>query len=259
MSETTKVTSRWEDEWRVLRVRLSAPPGNILDQEMIAGLSEAIGEVAQVPECALVVFEGEGENFSFGASIQEHRPPEVTDLLGDFHAFLRTLLDLDVPTASLVRGRCLGGGLELASACDFLFAAEDAELGFPEIRLGLFAPAASALLPHKLGATRAAQLLLTGNPVLGSEAVTAGLATMVMPEARLEADFEAWLRGSLLKRSSAALRLATQAARTPWKQRFFEDLATLEGLYLETATELPDAREGIDAFLAKRRPVWAHR
>lgn len=259
MSESEKVTSRWEDEWRVLRVRLSAPPGNILDREMVAGLEEAVAEVAQVPECALVVFEGAGENFSFGASIQEHRPPAVTDLLGDFHSFLRSLLDLDVPTACLVRGRCLGGGLELAAACDFLFAAEDAELGFPEIRLGVFAPAASALLPHKLGATRAAELLLTGSSLAGADARAMGLATLVFPEPRLEAGFEAWLRATLLKRSSAALRLATRAVRLPWKQRFFEDLAKLEGLYLEQAADLPDAREGIDAFLEKRRPVWSHR
>ena len=233
MSESDKVSTRWEDEWRVLRVRLGAPPGNILDRAMVAGLAEAVEEAGQVPECALVVFEGEGEHFSYGASIQEHRPPAVTDLLGDFHSFLRSLLDLDVPTAALVRGRCLGGGLELATAC--------------------------ALLPHKVGATRAAELLLTGATVPGSEARGLGLATLVFDEARLEPGFEAWLRGTLLKHSSAALRLATQAARLPWKRRFFEDLATLEGLYLEQAAELPDAREGIDAFLEKRRPVWSHR
>lgn len=259
MSDAPKVTSGWEDEWRVRRVRLATPPGNVIDRQMIAELGEAIEEVSQVPECALVLFEGEGENFSYGASIQEHRPPEVAELLGDFHSFLRTLLDLDVPTAALVRGRCLGGGLELAAACDFMFVAEDAELGFPEIRLGVFAPAASALLPHKLAGTRAMELLLTGNPIPGSEARDAGLATLVLPEPRLAAGFEAWLRASLLRHSSAALRLATRAARLTWKDRFFQDLAKLEGMYLEEAAELADAREGIDAFLEKRRPVWAHR
>ena len=254
-----KISARWEDEWRVLRLRLQAPPGNILDREMIGELRQAAAEARQVAECALVLFEGEGDHFSYGASIPEHRPPEVVQLLAEFHGLLGFLLSLDVPLGALVRGRCLGGGLELVALCDVVFAADDAELGLPEIRLGVFPPAAAALLPHRIGAGRAAKWILSGTSWSAERAQQAGLVSQVLPEAGLQAGFEKWLRATLLEYSSSSLRLATRAARLPWKERFLRDLERTESLYLDELLHHDDAREGIEAFLEKRKPAWSHR
>src|SRR4029453_16522162 len=118
--------------------------------------------IGEHPHLKLVTFEGAGADFSFGASIPEHAPAEIGRVLPEAHALIYALLDLPVVTAALVRGRCLGGGFEIALACDFIFAEQSAVFGLPEIALGVFPPAASALLPARVGTARATGASVTG-------------------------------------------------------------------------------------------------
>jgi len=156
-----------------------------------------------------------------------------------------------------VRGLCLGGGLELASAGHLIFAAPDAELGQPEIKLAVFAPAASCLLPERIGQARADDLLLSGRTVSGTEAQVLGLVTATAddPEAAALAYFDQHLGGL----SAPALRLAVQAARMGFVERVREKLARVEEYYLQDLMAKHDPVEGLTAFMERRPPVWKHR
>src|SRR5262245_54712676 len=112
--------------------RLFHPKGNIITTEIIAALSAAVDSMPDYPRLKLITIEGDGHDFSFGASVPEHVPGDIERVLPAMHRLIYAWLDLPVVTAAIVRGRCLGGGFELAMACDFMFASEDSTLGLPE-------------------------------------------------------------------------------------------------------------------------------
>jgi cyclohexa-1,5-dienecarbonyl-CoA hydratase len=155
-----------------------------------------------------------------------------------------------------VRGQCLGGGLELALAGHLIFAAPEARLGQPEIKLGVFAPAASCLLPEWIGPARAHDLLISGRSISGTEAAAIGLVTAVAADPA-----DAALRyfsEHLAGKSASALRHAVSAARLGYVARIDERLALAEHRYLDELIATRDPVEGLEAFLAKRPPKWNH-
>lgn len=238
------------------RVTLATPKANILDMEKTARLS-AIFEAAQrdVGLKALIL-EGEGPNFSFGASVEEHLPERFEAMISGFHALFGRILDASVVTLAAVRGQCLGGGLELASFCNRLVVAPDARLGQPEIVLGVFAPVASVALVERIGRGRAEDLCLSGRALDAEEALRIGLADEIADdpgEAAL-----AWARKYLLPRSASSLRLAVRALRGGFATRFRDELQQAERLYVEELMYTMDANEGLRAFLEKRAPVWSN-
>jgi cyclohexa-1,5-dienecarbonyl-CoA hydratase len=144
----------------------------------------------------------------------------------------------------------------LVLACDLVLAEETARLGAPEIKLAVFPPAATAVLPARIGAGPAAALVLTGATWTGKAAAAAGLVTRTASEGELETALSSWLQEDFLPRSPAALRHAARAARRPLQRALAEDLPELERRYLEELMAEPDAVEGIRAFLEKRPPRW---
>ena len=239
--------------------RLFHPKGNIVTGAMIGALTQALDSLAQSAHLKLVTIEGVGADFSFGASIEEHAPGEIGRVLPAMHALVHTLLDFPAVTAAIVRGRCLGGGFELALACDFIFAERTATFGLPEIALGVFPPAAAALLPLRVGAARAASAILTGAPRPAEEWLRLGLVEQVSDAGALESDVNRWFETQLRPRSAAALRHATAAARLGLRQHIGAILPELERLYLGDLMATEDAAEGIAAFLARRAPRWTDR
>jgi cyclohexa-1,5-dienecarbonyl-CoA hydratase len=239
--------------------RLFDPKGNIITAEMIGALGQALETLAQNPHLKLVTFEGAGADFSFGASIPEHAPGEIDRVLPQAHALIHALLVLPAVTAAVVRGRCLGGGFEIALACDFIFAERSAVFGLPEIALGVFPPAASALLPPRIGTARATSAILTGKTISSADAWQSGLLELVAEEGTVDAAVDRWFDAYLRKKSAAALRHAAAAARLSLRQHVMAILPELERLYLNDLMQTEDAAEGIAAFLGKREPRWIDR
>lgn len=253
----TRITRNETDDGAVWRVELAAAPANVLDLAMIEQLSELFREAAAAASLKAVVISGQGEHFSYGASVPEHAPDTVREMLSALHGAARALLETDVPLIACVRGACLGGGLELAILADRLFATPDAKFGQPELSLGVFAPIGSALLPRIIGARQAADLLLTGRTISATEAHALGLVHELTDDPGAAA--LSWAREHLSTKSASSLRLATRAARRVWLGPFLEDLAALEELYLSDLCGSHDGNEGISAFLEKRTPRWEHR
>lgn len=246
-----------ERDRRVLRLRLARPKANIIDAATIGALRTALAENRDDHQLKAAVLDHEGPHFSFGASIQEHMPAEIGAMLKGFHTLLGELLDYPVPVLAVVRGQCLGGGLELASACGPMFVAADAQLGQPEIRIGMFAPAASCILPERIGQAGAEELLLSGRSLTAEQAWTLGLAIEVATDP--EAAALAWIDTHLMPKSGVALRFALQAARRPFAERIKARFLEVERLCLDGLMNTHDATEGLFAFLEKRQPKWEDR
>jgi cyclohexa-1,5-dienecarbonyl-CoA hydratase len=240
-------------------IRISHPTGNIITMEMMSALRAALSSAQENPHLKLITIEGAGSDFSFGASIPEHTLAEIDHALPEMHQVVYDLLDAPAVTAAMVRGRCLGGGFELALACDFIFASDDAVIGLPEIALGVFAPAASVLLPARVGAAAATRALLTGEARPAAEWFARGLIEFVVSEASLPAEVDRWFDLHLAPRSAAALRHAASAARLPIVESARTLLPKMERLYLKDLMHTADAVEGISAFLEKRAPSWIDR
>jgi cyclohexa-1,5-dienecarbonyl-CoA hydratase len=254
----TEPVKAWlERDGALLRVRLARPKANLVDAAMIAALRSACVEYREHTGLRAVLLDAEGPHFSFGASVEEHLADRCAGMLASLHALILTMLEFPAPILVVVRGQCLGGGLELALAGGSIFAAPDAQLGQPEMKLGVFAPAASCLLPYRVNQPDAEDLLFSGRSISGEAAKAIGLVQVIAadPEAAALAYFDA----HLAPKSAATLACALAAARSAYiadvRRRLFE----VERLYLDRLMQTRDANEGLAAFLAKRQPRWEHR
>ena len=244
-----------EDTKRVT-LRFAHPKGNIITDALVGQLRQALEDVSQSTSLRLLVIEGEGRDFSFGANIPEHAPGAIEHSLPLFHALILDLLAMPVPTAAVVRGRCIGGGFEIALACDFIFAADDAMFALPEIKLGVFAPFATVLLPKRVGLAAATSALLTGEARTAAEWKSLGLIELIAPADGLAAAVDAWFNATLAQHSAEALRHAVRALRASISEAAAREIPEIERLYLKDAMRSHDASEGIEAFLEKRVPRW---
>ena len=242
---------------RLLRLRLDRPKANVIDAEMIAALDAAFAGVAENPDILAVLLDHAGAHFSFGASVEEHLPERCAAMIEALHALIKRMLACPVPILVAVRGQCLGGGLEVAMAGSLIFVAPDARLGQPEIKLAVFAPAASCLLPRLVARGHAEDLLYSGRSISGARAAEIGLALAADPDP--EAAALAYFDDHLAGLSASSLRLAVEAARAPFRDQVAADLDRVEALYLERLMGTRDAVEGLQAFIEKRPAKWEHR
>jgi cyclohexa-1,5-dienecarbonyl-CoA hydratase len=239
-----------------LKLTLDKPKGNVLDASLTKALGAALEKAAGDASLRAVILDAAGNDFCFGASVEEHLPNQVAAMLSGFHRVLKQALALPVPLLVAVQGRCLGGGLELALACSRIFAGPSAMLGQPELKLGVFAPAASALLPERVGPHAAEELLVTGRTVGAEEALKLRLVDELCPGNPAEAA-AGWVEKHLLPMSKSSLRLAVKAARFGRAAELSRRLDALERMYLDELMATADAVEGLNAFLQKRPPRWS--
>jgi cyclohexa-1,5-dienecarbonyl-CoA hydratase len=242
---------------RVLRLTLDRPKPNLIDMAMADAIRDALAENRDRPELMAVLLDHSGDHFSYGASIPEHLPESCAEMLGGMHACVNAMVGFPLPILVAVRGWCLGGGLEIASAGTLIFAAPGARLGQPEIRLAVFAPAAGVLLPERIGQPQADALLLSGEPVDAERARALGLVHAIADDPTEAA--LAWFDRNLADKSAVAIRAATRAARRGYVERIAEKLQWVEEFYLKELMAHEDPVEGLRAFMEKREPTWKHR
>jgi cyclohexa-1,5-dienecarbonyl-CoA hydratase len=242
----------------VARITLRHPPLNIIDIPMMEELDHALARAHSAPDIKVLLIGHEGKAFSAGVSIQDHSPDKVEEMLEKFHAIFRLLNSLDVPTVALVDGMALGGGCELAAFCDMVLASDRATFGQPEIKVGVFPPVAAVLFPHLIGRNRALELLLTGDTIDAAEAKTIGLINQVFP-AESFSDKAAEFLTKLTSLSGPVLKLTKRAVDQALYARVVDGIAGVEKLYLNELMQTEDAREGLSAFLEKRKPIWKNK
>ncbi|MBM3878105.1 MAG: enoyl-CoA hydratase [Verrucomicrobia bacterium] len=251
-------TIRCERADGVVRITLNRPPLNILGLPMLEELNQALAGLAQDAGLRLLVMDHEGKAFSAGADVKDHTPAQVGRMLELFHGLFRKLGAVSAPTLAAVDGPALGGGCELATFCDLVLASERATFGQPEVKVGVFAPVAAAMLPRLVGRARALELLWTGEILGAVEAERMGLVNRVYAAAQFRGQVDQWI-GRLSSLSGPVLKLTKRAVDQARGRAFEAALEEVERIYLDELLKTADAHEGIQAFLEKRPPVWQHR
>jgi cyclohexa-1,5-dienecarbonyl-CoA hydratase len=246
---------RVESAAGIVRLTLSQPPVNVLTLDMLEELAHALAAVSSERSIKLLVLRGEGRAFCAGVDVADHTAERVEGMLTLFHGVILRLLAMECPTLVVVHGATLGGGCELMLACDLAVAREDAKIGQPEIRLGVFPPVAAALLPARIGRQRAMDLVLTGRTLDAWQAHAAGLVSEVLPVEDFDGAVTRYV-DRLGELSGPVLRVAKRALRAGQELPPRDAIARAEALYLNDLLRLEDAEEGLRAFLEKRAPVW---
>jgi len=255
-TQPASVVCQFQDN--VARITLNRPPLNILDIPMIGELREALTRVQSASDVKVLVIAHHGKAFSAGVSIQDHTPDKVGEMLEKFHGAISLLHSLATPSIALVDGMALGGGCELAEVCDMVLASDRAAFGQPEIKVGVFPPVAAALFPPLVGRNRALELLLTGETIDAAEAQRIGLINKVFPAASF-GEMTGEFIGKLTSLSGSTLRLTKRAVDCGLNKSLAEGIRAVEQLYLKELMPTEDAREGLNAFLEKRKPDWKNK
>jgi cyclohexa-1,5-dienecarbonyl-CoA hydratase len=245
---------------RVARILFARPPLNVFTIAMMKEVKDAVNQIGKMNDvCAIVFAAAQGAKaFSAGVSIEEHRSETAYQMLESFHAVFHALNQSSKPVIALVTGGALGGGCELVAYADIAIATQSARFGQPEIKLGVFPPAACVMLPRVIGEKRARELILTGELFSADAARALGLINYVVAENELEAKAEQILN-HLRQLSAPALETARRTMNEIRGLPFDEALKRAEDIYLNDLMSYKDPAEGIEAFIAKRPPQWKHK
>ena len=257
-TETPKLI-QYHLEDGVAHIKLNRPQAkNAMNISMLEEIDQVLESAETDLNVKVVVFEGCDAAFSSGLDIADHTEDKVYQLVGSFSVLYRRLLQMEAVSISVVKGLALGSGCELAALCDFSFAAEDAKFGQPEIKAAIFPPVAAAVYPRLIGLRRTFEMLLTGRIYSAREAEHIGLITRAVETERLDQEVKRWI--DFLKTYSApALSYARQAISSSLSLPVEEALRNAEEIYLNDLMSTEDAKEGIQAILERRKPVWKHR
>ncbi|MEW5937439.1 MAG: enoyl-CoA hydratase/isomerase family protein [Candidatus Thermoplasmatota archaeon] len=244
-----------EEKDSIGRIVLNRPPLNVLNIAMMREINDALSSF-QTKTLKALVIKAEGKAFSAGVDVAEHTAEKVEEMIHVFHEIFKNLQGIGAPTVALVNGAALGGGCEVASFCDIVIASEKAKFGQPEIKVGVFAPVAAALLPKIMGSKKAIEFLLTGESLSASDARDTGLVNHVIPVENFDAEAEQFVREMIASKSAVVLHLTKRALLEGMHRSYSEAIKRIEALYLNDLMRTSDAREGLAAFLEKRQPVW---
>jgi len=231
---------------------------NALNLEVIAEFGQAISELPKPPEVKVLLLTGSGRAFVAGADISVLEgldPLGAKEFARKGQSLLLALEALDIPVIACVNGFALGGGCEIAMACDFVCASEDAKLGQPEINLGLIPGfGGTQRLARLVGKARAKELCMTGRVITAQEAFAMGLVTRVFPtESLMEETLK--IATAIAEKGPVALR----AIKHVIDNGFDVDLkngCALEADAFSICFASPDQKEGTSAFLEKRPPKF---
>src|SRR5256712_1298588 len=261
MNGSTRVLYGTKDG--IARITISRPEKlNALDRQTVQEIDRVVASAGQDPSVGVLIITGAGEKaFVAGADIGElasQTPVEGTAYARAGQAVLDRLERLGKPSIAAINGYALGGGLELAMACTLRVAAESAKLGQPEVALGIIPGyGGTQRLARLVGAGRALELILMGEPIDAREALRIGLVNRVVPATELLPSAESLAR-TILTRGAVALRYALQAVHEGLQTTLNQGLSMEAALFgLCCSTE--DMREGTRAFVEKRKPAFKGR
>jgi cyclohexa-1,5-dienecarbonyl-CoA hydratase len=238
------------------RITLANPPLNVLTTAMLNELADAVNAVDADTHAKVLLLAGEGPRaFCAGVDVADHTPDRVHEMIHAFARAVAAILDAKVPVVAALNGAALGGGFELALACDIVLARDGVSIGQPEIRLGVFPPVAAVLLPRLVGRQIALDLILTGRMIHAEEARALGLVAATFPAKSFDDDVAQYVH-RMADLSAPVLRLAKRAVNAGAERTLAQALREGDRIYLEELMALHDPHEGLAAFREKRVPVW---
>lgn len=244
-------------------VTLANPPFNVLHPQMAAELDDCFTALATDPDTVVAIITGQGDRaFCAGFDIKEFprmmEPGGAEHLADQLHTSLLKIQHVGKPTIAAVNGLALGGGLEVAMACDLRVVAANAQLGQPEIKLGLLPGAGGTQrLPRLVGAGRAMELMYLGDPIDAEEAYRIGLANRMVPQGEALSTAKE-VGQKIAGMAGVALRYIQMAVNRGLNTTLEAGLKIEADLFAKVFNT-EDVREGVDAFINKRRPNFKNR
>lgn len=249
----------WRVEENVAIATISRPPANALSQGLIQDVNALLDAVEHDDAVRVIVIHGEGRFFSAGADIKEFTSvesgEEFAGLAKNGQDVFERLESFSKPVIAAIHGAALGGGLELAMGCHMRFVTEKAKLGLPELSLGIIPGfAGTQRLPRYVGVAKAAEMMFTSDPISGTEAVSWGLANRAFSDEDLLPE-TLNIAKKIAKKSPIALKAAIQMLQYAKTSSFYDGVAAEANSFGEVFVSR-DAKEGIQAFIEKREPVF---
>ena len=254
MAEFIKI----ENDGQVAKITLDRPKHNVLDIPMMNELNAELEKIAADDELKCVVITGEGRSFCAGVEVGDHKPEQVDEMVATFNRIFELINIIDIPVIAAVNGACLGGGMEVAIACDIVIASEKAILGQPEIKLGFFPPYAAIRLPELVGPAKAIEILTTGQNYSAQASKDLGFVSQV---ASVD-DFEEVVQKQVKQITMASpliIRLNKRAVKKHIGTGFSQGVDQVSDYFLNTLMKTEDTLEGIASFEEKRRPAWKNK
>ena len=242
----------------VARITLNRPKFNMMNIEMMNELNGLLEAFIGDDDLKCVVIQAEGKHFCTGVEVADHKPEKVNDMIAVFNLIFEFIDRIEVPVVAVVQGYCLGGGMELAIACDVIVAGADANFGQPEIKVGFFPPYAAIRLPQIVGPARAVEICTTGKFYNAKEAQIMGMVGYVAESGRLGETAEEIVK-EIQANSPLIIRLNKRAVRKHLGLDFKPALNSVSDLFLNTLMKTEDTLEGIASYEEKRKPVWKNR
>ncbi|MEQ8347298.1 MAG: enoyl-CoA hydratase/isomerase family protein [Sneathiellaceae bacterium] len=239
--------------------RFNRPPVNAVDWQMLAEMNSAFRLLAARHDVRVIVIASAlPRYFSTGADISAFRDTAaggMRDWIAQCHALARSVRAADKPVLAALNGVAVGGGLEMSLHADLRFAAADARLGQPEVKLAFIPPVAGTqALVRLVGRSAAFRILYDGALIPADKALAIGLVDQVVAPKALETEVQAYAE-TLAARPANALAAIRRCLVDGGSTSFEEGLA-IEAAQANALAEHPNFREGVTAFLEKRPPVW---
>jgi len=249
-----------EQHGGVAILRLNRPEArNALNQSLRQQLAEQFEALGRNPAVRCIVLTGGDKVFAAGADLKEIAETSAIAMhQRQLHRLWQSIADCPKPVIAAVNGYALGGGCELAIACDMVLASEKAKFGQPEIKLGVFPPIAAILLPRQVPMTKVMELLLGGGIIDAKEAHRIGMVNAVFAPESFAADCAKYLE-QFTTLSRVALLHTKKAVKEAATRPFYEALHHVEHHYLHELMATEDAVEGLNSFMEKRKPVWKNK
>ncbi len=243
----------------VARILFARPKHNVLNIEMMKELNGQLEKFLDDDDLKCIVISGKGPSWCAGVEVSDHKPEMVHDMIATFNRIFELFDNLEVPTIAAVHGACLGGGMEVAIACDIIVASKKAVFGQPEIKLGFFPPYAAIRLPQLVGPAKAVEICTTGKRYSAKEAQKMGLVSYRVDEEDEFTETVENLVGEIKTSSPLIIRLNKRAVRENLGMDFPEAIEGVNDLFLNTLMQTEDTLEGIKSFEEKRKPEWKNR
>ncbi len=247
-----------EKEGGVARVIFNRPKHNMLNIEMMKEMNAEIEALLDDRDLKCLVFLAEGPSWCAGVDVGDHKPEMVDQMIATFNRLFELIDNLEVPVIAAVHGACLGGGMEVAIACDTIIAAKKAFFGQPEIKLGFFPPYAAIRLPRLVGPAKAMEICITGKRYSADEACRMGFVSHVADDDKFDEELDK-LIGEIKTSSPLIIHINKRAIKQTIDRDFATALKRAGDIFLNTLMKTEDTQEGINSYFEKRKPEWKNR
>lgn len=242
----------------VARITLARPKHNVFNIDMMREFNAELEKLIADSELKCVVIDAEGPSWCAGVEVADHKPEMVDEMIAVFNRIFELIEQLEVPVIAAVQGACLGGGMEVAIACDIIVAAKSALFGQPEIKLGFFPPYAAMRLPQLVGASRAIEICTTGKRYSADEALAMGMIGHCVEDELLQETTDRLVK-EIAYNSPLIIRLNKRAVKNHLGLDFRSALDGVSDLFLNVLMKTEDTLEGIASFEEKRKPAWKNK